>query len=253
MSLFKHSQASFQHTQFIRDLLYQYDSFLDSLEVVADFGCGEGLDLEWWATLETRDDPPEPRNYLCYAVDKNVKQIQKEVVNLPNVKLVEANLEDPDRFIPRQIDLVWCHDVFQYITNPVYTLRQWNEMMSINGMLIMSVPQAVHYEHNRLNHNSYNGWYFNHNVVNLMYMLAVNGFDCRDAYFYKDINDMWLHAAVYKSDIPPMDPQTTTWHDLVDADLVNESVKQCINRFGYVKQDSILTTWLNKDYYRIRE
>jgi trans-aconitate methyltransferase len=253
MALFKNSEESHKHTQFIRDLLYQYDSFLDSLEVVADFGCGEGLDLEWWATLETRDDPPEPRNYLCYAVDKNVKQIKTDIAKLPNIQIVQADLEDPDRFISRQIDLVWCHDVFQYVTNPVYTLRQWNEMMSVNGMLVMSVPQAVHYEHNRLNSNSYNGWYFNHNVVNMMYMLAVNGFDCRDAYFYKDVNDMWLHIAVYKSDVVPMDPQTTSWHDLVDANLVNESLKACIERFGYVKQEEILTTWLNKDYYRIRE
>jgi trans-aconitate methyltransferase len=253
MSLFKNSEASYQHTEFIRDLLYQYDSFLDSLEVVADFGCGEGLDLEWWATLETRDDPPEPRNYLCYAVDQNTKQIQKNVTSLPNVRIIEANLEDPDRFIPRQIDLVWCHDVFQYITNPVYTLCRWNEMISVNGMLVMSIPQAVHYEHNRLNNNSYNGWYFNHNVVNLMYMLAVNGFDCRDAYFYKDMNDMWLHVAVYKSEIAPMNPQTTTWHDLINANLVNESVRQCVERYGYVKQEEILTTWLDKDYYRIKE
>jgi len=253
MGLFRNSQSSYQHTQFIRDLLYQYDSFLDSLEVVADFGCGEGLDIEWWATLETRDDPPEPRNYLCYAVDKNVKQIKSEVESLSNVRVIQADLEDPDRFISRQIDLIWCHDVFQYMTNPVYTLRQWNEMMSVNGMLVMSIPQAVHYEHNRLNTLSHNGWFFNHNVVNMMYMLAVNGFDCRDAYFYKDINDMWLHIAVYKSEIQPMDPKTTTWHDLIDVKLVNESVKTCIDRYGYVRQDELLTTWLNKDYYRIKE
>jgi hypothetical protein len=80
MGLFKNDEESHKHTQFIRELLYQYESFLDSLEVIADFGCGTGLDLEWWATLETRDDPPEPRNYLCYAVDRNTKQVQKEVV-----------------------------------------------------------------------------------------------------------------------------------------------------------------------------
>jgi len=253
MALFKNSEASFQHTQFIRDLLYQYDSFLDSLEVVADFGCGEGLDMEWWATLETRDDPPEPRNYLCYAVDKNIKQVKNEVVSLSNVRIIQADLEDSNRFISRQIDLIWCHDVFQYVTNPVGTLRQWNEMMNQNGMLVLSIPQSIHYEHNRLNNLSYNGWYFNHNIVNMMYMLAVNGFDCRDAYFYKDINDMWLHVAVYKSDVEPMNPQNTSWHDLVDANLVNESVRQCLQQYGYVKQEALLTTWLDKNYYRIQE
>jgi hypothetical protein len=84
-------------------------------------------------------------------------------------------------------------------------------------------------------------------------MLAVNGFDCRDAYFYKDINDMWLHAAVYKSDVQPMNPKTATWHDLIDSHLVNESIKNCVNKYGHVRQEEILTTWLNKDYYRIKE
>jgi len=253
MGQFKNAEASYDHTQFIRDLLYQYDSFLDSLEVIADFGCGEGLNIEWWANLQTRDEPPEPCNYLCYAVDRNVKQIRKNILDLPNVKPVEADLEDPDRFISRQIDLIWCHDTFQYITNPIYTLRQWNEMMSVNGMLIISIPQSVYYANNRLNNSSSNGSYFNHNAVNMMYMLAVNGFDCRDAYFYKNTNDMWLYIAVYKSEISPFDPQKTSWHDLIDSNLVNESVKNCVNKYGFVKQEEILTTWLDKDYYRVRE
>jgi hypothetical protein len=84
-------------------------------------------------------------------------------------------------------------------------------------------------------------------------MLGVNGFDCRDAYFFKNENDMWLYAAVYKSDIQPMNAKNTTWHDLIELNLVNESVKQCVEKYGYVKQEEILTTWLDKDYYRIKE
>ena len=87
MGLFKNYQESYDHTQFIRDLLYQYDTFLDSLEVIADFGCGDGSNIEWWAKLETRDDPPEPRNYLCYAVDKNITKIKNEVRSLSNRKM----------------------------------------------------------------------------------------------------------------------------------------------------------------------
>jgi trans-aconitate methyltransferase len=252
MGLFKNYKDSHDHTQFIRDLLYNYDSFLDSLEVVADFGCGDGSNIEWWAKLETRDDPPEPRNYLCYAVDSTVKRIRTEVASLTNVKVIEANLEE-SRFIPRQVDLVWCHDKFQYITNPLNTLKQWNEMMNVNGMLVMTIPQAVYYKNNRLNNVSYDRCYYNYNIVNIMYMLAVNGFDCRDAYFYKKENNMWLYVAVYKSDVQPMDPRTTTWHDLIEVNLVNESVENCINKYGYVKQEEIITTWLDKDYHKIRE
>lgn len=252
MGLFKNAEESYQHSQPLRDLLYQYDSFLDSLEVIADYGCGAGLDLEWWATLETRDDPPEPRNYTCYAVDINVKQIEPRIKNLNNIIVFESDIE-LEQPVPREIDLLWCRDTFQFLTNPLNTLRLWNENMSVNGMLLLSIPQSVHYEHNRLNNTSRNGWYFNYNIVNLMYMLAVNGFDCRDAYFYKDINDMWLYAAVYKSNVSPMNPKITSWHDLIDLNLVNESVKNSIEKNGYVRQEELLTTWLNKDYYRIKE
>lgn len=252
MGQFKNAEESFKHGQPIRDLLYQYDSFLDSLQVIADYGCGAGFDIEWWATLETRDDPPEPRNYTCYAVDTNPKQIESRIKNLPNLKIYQADIEY-EQPISRQIDLLWCKDTFQYLTNPLNTLRLWNENMSVNGMLVLSLPQCVHYEHNRLNNISRNGWYFNYNVVNLMYMLAVNGFDCRDAYFYKDMNDMWLHVAVYKSEVAPMNPKLATWHNLIDSNLVNESVKNCIDRYGYVRQEELVTTWLDKDYYKIKE
>lgn len=252
MGTFKNALESFDHSKPIRDLLYQYDSFLDSLEVIADYGCGAGLDLEWWATLMTRDDPPEPRNYLCYAIDTNIKQIDTKLYNYDNIKILQADVEI-DQPVPRQIDLLWCRDTFQYMINPLNTLRMWNENMSVNGMLILSIPQSVHYEHNRLNNISRNGWYYNYNVVNLMYMLAVNGFDCRDAYFYKDINDLWLHAAVYKSDVPPMDPKTTSWHNLIDKNLLNQSIKLCVEKYGYVKQEEIITTWLDKDFYQIKE
>lgn len=252
MGLFKNPMESYEHTQFIRDLLYHYDSFLDSLEIIADFGCGTGLNIEWWANLQTRDDPPEPRNYLCYAIDKNISQIQNQILDLPNVKAIQADLED-DRFLSRKVDLLWCNDVFQYMTNPIKTLANWNDMMNVNAMLILSVPQSTFYSYNRLKNLGYNGWYFNHNLINLMYMLAVNGFDCRDAYFYKEENSQWLYAVTYKSDINPMKPSETSWHNLIENNLVNNSVADSINKYGYVNQDDIITAWLDKDFYRIRQ
>jgi hypothetical protein len=40
--------------------------------------------------------------------------------------------------LPRKVDLMWCHDSFQYVLNPLATLRHWNSMMNENGMLIIS-------------------------------------------------------------------------------------------------------------------
>ena len=84
-------------------------------------------------------------------------------------------------------------------------------------------------------------------------MLAVNGFDCKDAYFYKNYNDPWLFAAVYKSNIAPMDPATTTWFDLAELGLLNDAVVQSLNVYGYVRQEDILCTWLDKNFYYIHE
>jgi len=246
MDLFKNPADSHNHSLSILNYLYVYDDFMDSLEVVADMGCGSGLDIRWWATRETRDDPPEPHNYLCYAVDSKPDILEPEVAEIPNVVSIVGNFET--RVIPRQVDLMWSHNTFQYAINPMATLRVWNETMNYNGMLILTVPMYQRYQYNRLKTVAANGCYYSYNICNLMYMLAVNGFDCRDCYFDMQENSPWISAAVYKSPHAPLDPATTTWHDLVDLNLVNDSVAISLNKYGYVAQEELLFTWLNKDW-----
>jgi len=248
MALFKNAQESHNHSKEVLDILYGYDTFLDSLEFVADYGCGHGLDTEWWATLMTRDDPPEPRNYTVYAVDRDGSKVNKDICKLPNVHFFESDFDGDDLIVPRKIDFLWCHDAFQYITNPIKTLETWNKIMNVNGMLLIILPQQIHYSYNRLQTHSYNYNYYNHNIISLMYMLAVNGFDCKDAYFKKEENNPWLYAAVYKSDVAPMNPKETSWYTLAEKNLLNESVEDCINRYGFVKQEEIVTRWLDKDF-----
>lgn len=246
MAQFKNPHDSHRHSLETLNMLYEYDSFMESLKVVADMGCGAGLDTEWFATLTTRDDPPEPHEYLCYAVDKNNSQIESSVLENKNVVPIEGNFEE--RLIPRQVDLMWAHNSFQYVINPLSTLKVWNETMNINGMLVLNVPLSQTYQYNRLKSRSENGCYYNYNICNIIYMLAVNGFDCRDSYFDMQENNPWLKAAVYKSDHAPMDPATTTWFDLVDKRLVNDSVMLSLNKYGEVRQEELLFTWLDRDW-----
>jgi SAM-dependent methyltransferase len=248
---FKNALASHEHSRRILDLLYEYDSFLDSLRVVADFGCGRGLDLEWWANLTTRDVPPEPRNYLVYGIDQDISTVEPHVKALPNVKLFQADFEK-DIVIPRACDLLWAHDSFHYSLNPLQTLKLWNQQINPDGMLVLSIPQNTFNEYNRQQINSYSGIYYNYTLVNLIYMLAVSGFDCRDAYFYKESNDPWLYAAVYKSS-DPLDAKTTNWYTLAEQNLVNDSVIASLNTHNYVKQEDLVVTWLDKDIYRVKE
>lgn len=246
---FKNPTESHAHSKHVLDLLCEYDSFLDSITVVADFGCGAGLDTKWWATLETRDDPPEPRNYVVYGVDSNIAQVEPDVAALPNVHLFQKNFED-DIVIPRPCDLLWCHDSFQYAINPMQTLKYWNQQMNVNGMLVLSIPVNTFHQYNKTQVNSYNGMYYNYDIVNLMYMLGVNGFDCKDAYFYKPQHEPWIYAAVYKSG-DPLDPRTTSWHTLAEMDVISDRAKESLNVHNYVKQTDLVTMWLDKDFHRV--
>ena len=166
MAQSKSAQESHEHSQQTLDKIYGYDSFLDSLEVVADMGCGSGLDLDWFARLETRDDPPEPRNLLCYGVDRDLRASNTATQARSNVQLVEADMES--FLLPRKIDLMWSHDSFQYALNPLATLRHWNSMMNENGMLYICIPYQSTYQNNRLVLRSNNYNYYNHNfLINL--------------------------------------------------------------------------------------
>lgn len=249
MDQFKNKLASHDHSLRLLELISLYDDFMDSITVIADMGCGAGLDIEWWAMAETRDDPPQPHNYVCYAVDKDISQLEKDLP--PNVTAIEGDFNE--RIVPRNIDLLWSHDSFQYSTNPLGTLKNWNESMSPNGMLVLTVPQFSSYQYNRYMNRVYDGCFFNHNVCGLIYMLAVNGFDCKDAYIYKAPNDPWIHAAVYKTDIEPMDPTKTRWYDLIDAGLVNDSVAASVNKFGHLRQEDIIYPWLDREFYFVQD
>ena len=249
MDQFKNAFESHEHSLQTLELIYGYDSFLDSLEVICDMGAGAGLDAEWWATLHTREDPPTPRNYTVFAVDRDIGKIQPQVKELPNVKCIEGDFEK--RLLPRKVDLMWAHDTFQYALNPLETLKNWNLQMNVNGMLVMTLPQNMTYVYNRLNFRTVSYNYHNYNICNLVYMLAVNGFDCRDAYFYKNVNNNWIHAAVYKS-CDPMDPATTSLYDLAEKDLLHPTVVESLNTYGHIRQEDIVYPWLDKDFYLVK-
>ena len=238
-----------RHSLLVLGQLREYDSFLDSLRTICDMGCGTGEDIEWWATLTTRDDLPEPYNYTCFAVDKDPIKLSK-VPDLPNISKINKDFNE-SVIIPVSVDLMWSHDSLQYSHTPLATLKNWNELMTTNGMLVLSVPQSNGVEFNRYYSRTYSQCYFNYTPTNLIYMLAVNGFDCRDAYLLKRYQDPWIHIAVYKSDVLPMDPTTTSWIDLIDTGLLHPSIVNSINKHGHLRQEEIIMPWLDKENYFI--
>lgn len=230
-----------RHALKVLNQLKEYDSFLASLHTIVDMGCGTGEDIAWWATLPNH-------NYRCFAVDHDTTKLA-QVPNLPNIDKI--NRDFTKLCIPLGIDLIWSHDSLQYSINPLETLKIWNEQMHVNGMLVLNIPQHSGVTNNRYYSRAHSGCYHNFTVTNLIYMLAVNGFDCKDAYILKEFNDPWIQVAVYKSAIAPMDATATSWDDLIKLDLLSPSVVNSIKQYGYLRQEDIEYPWLDKQTYRI--
>ena len=249
MALFRNAHASHEHSLEVLNTIYGYDTFLDNLKVIADMGCGAGLDTEWWATLTTRDDPPVPHNYTVYAVDQNIREIEPDILkNNPNIVPIQGNFEE--RIIPRQVDLIWAHDSFQYSRTPFNCLATWKQTLNVNGMLILTIPQTTYLQNNRLVVANHSHQYYNYNILNLIYMLAISGFDCRDAYFYRKENSPWLYAGVYASEHDPI-TQDATWYDLAERNLINDSMINSVNRYGYARMEDLIVSWFDKNLYQI--
>ena len=66
-------------------------------------------------------------------------------------------------------------------------------------------------------------------------------------------NYPWISAIAYESDIAPMDRVTTTWYDLADKDLVNQSVKDSINKYGYLRQEDMICQWIDRENYFVQD
>lgn len=246
MEQFDNDVKSHEHSLTVLNQLIQYDNFLEGIESVADMGCGGGYDIAWWASLESPfDDPPVPFNYQCYAIDIDTKKINATLPD--NVHVIEANFEN--KVLPKPVDFMWSHNSFQYALNPLNTLKLWNQQLNENGMLYICVPAQQHIKNNHLIKTSAHYQYFNHTLTNLVYMLAVNGFDCNDAYFLKEPGDPWIHAAVYKTGIEPMDPRTTSWHDLDKLNLLNPSMRESLLRYGTVREDNLIFLWLDRSWH----
>lgn len=242
--MFSRPGESHQHSLKTLNMLASYDDFMESIATVVDLGCGSGEDIEWWATRTSRSEPYTPLNIRCTAVDQfDTLKIAKKY---PNLTYQPTNFEERVTAPAEKFDILWCHDAFQYVTNPLATLNKWWHIASDGGMLAIIVPQTTNFYQKKQLFTQSSGCYYHYTLVNLMHMLAVNGWDCREGFFLKEPNDVWLHAVVYKSEHEPMDPRTTTLFDLIDKNLLPQSAVDSINAHGYISQSNLVLPWLDR-------
>ena len=228
----------------VLNALYEYDDFMSSIETLVDLGCGEGRDLEWWGSRTTRDENPVPLNIRCVGVDlHNRLPIAKKY---PNMTYQKTNFEEIIQTPSKKLfDVLWCFDAFQYCINPLETLKKWRSIASEGSMLVISMPDTMMIKHHQLAFTQHSGCYYHHTMISLIHMLAVTGWNCNTGFFQKKLKDNWTHAVVYKSEHEPMDPQTTTWHQLSEMKLLPESAEASVYAHGYLRQQDLVVPWLD--------
>jgi hypothetical protein len=236
---------SHKHSLVTLELLYAYPDFMESIDSVCDMGCGkEGLDLEWWATREIDDDDGAsiPLNINCTGIDTNSKLLTQH----HNIEYIQHDFETT---MDKEFDVLWCHDSFQYSLNPLLTLSNWYHMLTESGMLVIQVPSTTNLEYNKLAFSQPSHHYYNHTLDSLIHMLAVSGFDCESGFFQQQVNSHWIKVIVYKSDIAPLNPKTTSWYDLADKGLLPKTGADSVDKYGYMKREDLVLPWL--DYSNI--
>lgn len=242
---FRNPEESHAHSLQTLNWLYEHDDFMASISTLIDLGCGTGLDLEWWATRTTRDETPQPLDIKCTGLD---------LIDTPSVARKYSNITYQRNNFETQIhtpkktkyDVLWSHDSFQYAINPLETLKLWHSIAEPGGMLCLIVPQTTNIEYRKLSFIQPSGCYYHYTLVNLIHMLAINGWDCSSGFFMKAANDPWLHAVVYRSDVGPIDP-ATSWYQLAETGLLPESAVASINKYGFLNQNDLVLPWLDKN------
>ena len=240
---FAHPGDSHAHSLLTLNQLYEYDDFMSSIRSMADLGCGAGDDLEWWATRTTRDDNPTPLYIRCTGVDlaPDLSLTKK----YPNMVYAPGNFEDSITPHPGGFDVLWCHDAFQYVRNPLQTLSNWWNITSPGGMLALILPVTQRIHRHQVSYVLPDGCYYHHTLVSLMYMLATSGWDCRTGFFKQTLADPWIHAVVYKSETQPQDPRNTSWHRLVELGLLPDSAAASIYAHNALRQQDLLLPWID--------
>ena len=84
------------------EMLNQFDDFKRSIKHMADFGCGTGLDLEYWANMRelTEDGTEGPYlNFNCVGFDLNCEKIKPQRHNI-KYKNFDLNTNDAMWSVP---------------------------------------------------------------------------------------------------------------------------------------------------------
>ena len=179
----------------VLQLLGEHHDFMESLSSIALMEDATGDDAAWWSDYQI--DPADKSTKLDIKISVYGKQNRIRNANKrPNMRFINCDVGNTGT-AANSYDLIWANNCLNFAENPMQTLRHWWSLLKEDGMLCLSVPQTAFIDDlSRWQIYGYSGQYFSWNIVNLIQMLAVNGFDCRDAHFKQQQPDPHIWASV---------------------------------------------------------
>ena len=213
--MFSTLKESHKHSLETLNILDGFIDFKCSINDLLDIGCGKCYDLSWWANIGDGDlENSQPLNIKCVGLDI-IKPSNDESLH-ENIYFVEHDFNSTDRlpFSNRKFDVVWCHDVLQYAHNPLKLLGAINHQMATNSMLYICVPSTVNVLHGKFHNYTFSKYYSTFTMTQLIYLLALNGFDCKNGYFKKNAYEDIIQIVTYKN-TEPYD-YVSSWYNLLE-------------------------------------
>ena len=123
-------------------LLDQFDDSKVSIKHMADFGCGKGYDLEFWANMHEWDEDgkSDPKlNFNCVGFDLNAESTSSR----HNIKYKNHDFNTDNVIWSVPFDVVWCHNLMQHIYSPVEFLGRVNRAMSLQVVCYICVYHVL--------------------------------------------------------------------------------------------------------------
>ncbi len=241
---------SHQHSLLALHLLDQFDDFKVSIKHMADFGCGKGYDLEFWANMHEWDEDGKPGpklNFNCVGFDLHAED---NVPSRKNIKYKNHDFNTDNIVWSVPFDVVWCHNLMQHIYSPVEFLGKVNRAMSTGSMLYLCVPSTVSVYQNRFQNYTPSQNYNTFTVSQILYLLALNGFDVNDFYLKKEKYTDIIEVLTYKE--RDTLPYNTSWYEIADMNIVNDNIKEIILKNNILSDQGLVTKWLDGVTYDYR-
>lgn len=234
---------SYAHSLKTLEILNQFDDFKRSIKTMADLGCGSGRDLQYWANMQDYDEDGLPTRDLdikCIGFDLDCERIKPR---RDNIKYKNFDLNSTDLMWSVPFDVVWCHNLMQHLYSPVEFLGRVNRSMSMSGMFYLCVPSTVSVLYHTFQNYTPSMHYNTFTVTQIIYLLALNGFDVKDCYISKHKYDDFIEVIAYKQSDPL--PYTTTWYEMVDRELLSDNMKEIVLKNGILSDQGIVARWID--------